>query len=111
MPVVTTQLDREKTARLTVYGNLTIRTAGQLVDAFDKLRNQDVTSFVIDLGKVTYLDSTGVACLIRVSQALDALDGDLRIVGVTAGAAEIFRTTRLDTVLPLEAAETPDDAG
>lgn len=101
MPVVTTQLDRDKKARLTVYGNLTIQTAGQLVDAFDKLVHQDVTSFTVDLAKVAYLDSTGVSCLLRMKQRLESIGGDLALVEVTDGAMEIFRATRLDEVLPL----------
>lgn len=111
MPVVTTQLDREKKARMTVYGNLTIQTAGQLVDAFDKLVNQDVTSFTVDLAKVAYLDSTGIACLLRMKQRLDKIGGSLALVEVTDGAMEIFEATRLDKVLPLERGRAGDRDG
>lgn len=101
MPAVTTAIDKDKRARLTIYGNLTIRTAGQLVDAFDKLFNQDVTHYVVDLSKVSYLDSTGLSCLLRMQQRLQKVDGVLEIDQVTQGAMEIFQTTRLDQVLSL----------
>ncbi len=110
MPVVTVQLDRDKAANLTVYGGLTIRTAGQLVDAFDKLLNQDVTTFTVNLSKVAYLDSTGISCLLRMKQKLDSVSGKFRLVEVTEAAMEIFRVTRLDAVLPLEPALDPPPA-
>lgn len=101
MPVVTTSLDKEKRARLTVYGHLTIQNAVHLTDAFDKLLNQDVSDFTVDLGKVAYLDSTGLSTLVRMKQRLEEVDGRLAVVEVTAGAMEIFQATRLDQVLDL----------
>lgn len=99
MALVTASLDKEKRARLTVYGNLTIQTAAHLVDAFDKLSHQDVTHFTIDLGKVAYLDSTGLSCLVRLKQQLQKVQGILEIVEVNESALEIFQATRLDQVL------------
>jgi anti-sigma B factor antagonist len=104
VPAVTTAIDKDKRARLTIYGNLTIRTAGQLVDAFDKLYNQDVTHYVVDLSKVVYLDSTGLSCLLRMQQRLEKVQGELQIDQVNEGAMEIFQSTRLDQVLHLIAA-------
>jgi anti-sigma B factor antagonist len=101
VPAVTTAIDKNKKARLTVYGNLTIRTASQLVDAFDKLLNQDVTHYTVDLSKVAYLDSTGLSCLLRMQQRLEKIRGELQIDQVTEGAMEIFQSTRLDQVLKL----------
>ncbi len=111
MATVTASLDKEKRARLTVYGNLTIQNAGALVDAFDKLFHQDVTQFQVDLGKVAYLDSTGLSCLVRIQQRLGQVQGHLEVVGVTPSALEIFRATRLDRVLKLRAAGAPEGPG
>lgn len=105
MPAVTAAVDKEKRARLTIYGNLTIRTAGQLVDTFDKLFNQDVTHYVVDFNKVAYLDSTGLSCLLRMKQRLEEVGGSVELVEVGPEAMEIFRATRLDQVLAPRAPE------
>lgn len=94
-----------------MYGNLTIRTAGSLVDTFDKLFHQDVTHFLVDLDKVSYLDSTGLSCLVRMNQQLEQVDGVLRVIGVTESAMEIFQATRLDQVLDLSSAGDSSENG
>jgi len=109
VPIVTTSLDKDKQATLTVYGNLTIQNAAHLTDAFDKLLNQDVTLFLVDLSKVAYLDSTGLSCLVRMRQRLAEIDGAVRVTGVLPSAMEIFQATRLDQVLDLE--EAPGEEG
>lgn len=111
MAAVRTTIQKDKSALLTVYGQLTIQNAAQLLDAFDKLFSQDVTHYVVDLGRVAYLDSTGLSSLVQMHQRLAAVQGELKIIEVSEAAFEIFHATRLDTILPLVPGKAPEAPG
>lgn len=51
---------------------------------------------VIDLSKVSYIDSAGVAALIDAMQRVEAYHGKLYLAGMQDGVRIIFETSRLD---------------
>ncbi len=57
-------------------------------------------SVVIDLSRVSMVDSTGLGGLVGLRKALGP-DGSLSIVATQPTVLHLFRLTRLDSVLPM----------
>lgn len=58
---------------------------------------------VIDLGRVTFMDSSGVNALIAAFQAARAAGGWLRLVVVRGAVLRTLQLVGLDTVIPFHA--------
>jgi anti-sigma B factor antagonist len=56
---------------------------------------------VVDLTKVTYIDSSGLAVLIEGMQNVEAYGGRFALVGLQAGVRPIFEIARLDQVFQI----------
>ena len=57
---------------------------------------------VVDLGRVGFMDSSGIGVLIGCHRRLEGLGGELRVVAGDEGpATKILRVTSLDTVFKL----------
>lgn len=85
-------------ADLSVEGEVDVATAGELAVALDALGEQGCTTVRLDLSRVSFLDSTGLAVL-----AARLRDGrDLRLVQASERVASMLRITGLDRAL------TPD---
>ena len=53
---------------------------------------------IVDLSRVTYIDSSGLAVLIEGMQNMDALGGKLVLAGLQENVRSIFEIARLDQV-------------
>ena len=58
---------------------------------------------VVDLGSVSFMDSTALAVVTRSLRRIREAGGDVRIVLPRATARRIFEITTLDRVLPVSA--------
>ena len=56
---------------------------------------------LIDLSEVTYIDSSGIACLIEALQAARDLGSDLALVSISQQALRVLELARLDLVFPI----------
>lgn len=56
----------------------------------------------LDLGGVSFMDSSGIAVLLRASRRMKELDGSLRVVRVPQQAAKVLRAAGLDKLMELE---------
>jgi anti-anti-sigma factor len=63
----------------------------------------------VDLGSVTFMDSTGLAALIVAREAADARGIRLRLRDVPPRVLKLFTLTGLDDWLPVE--PVPTDSG
>jgi len=57
---------------------------------------------VVDLSGVTFIDSSGMAVLIRAMQDMKEYGGKLSLTGVNANVRPIFETARLDQVFVID---------
>ena len=62
-------------------------------------------SFLLDFGKVTLLDSSGLATLVRFYKELRARGGTLALCAVRPDAMRVFQLTKLDKIFTI----FPDD--
>lgn len=58
-------------------------------------------SVVVDLGRVTFLDSTALGAIVRSTRARLERGGEVRVVLPRGAARRIFEMTALDRALPV----------
>lgn len=95
-----------------------VLTPRQRIDAFtapplraelDRLLQEGVRRFVLDLSLVPFLDSAGMATLVHLLKRARQLGGDVRLVWPAEEAARrILRLTKFDRVFTI--AESAEDA-
>jgi anti-sigma B factor antagonist len=56
---------------------------------------------LVDLSAVTYIDSSGIACLVEGYQTAKQQQLRFGLVGVSENAMNVLRLTRLDQVFPV----------
>lgn len=93
---------------------LILRLGGQLMggpDA-DSLRTtilasiqQGTEKILIDMGEITWVNSTGLGILITSHLAARAKGGSLKLIGVSKRIDSILAVTRLSTVFEIHATE------
>ena len=57
---------------------------------------------IIDLGELTFSDSSGIAVLIRASRRMAQLEGKLRVVSVPKQAEKVFSAAGLTRMITFE---------
>lgn len=86
-------------AVLHVAGELDLATAPQLRDAVAAVVDQGVTAVVVDLARLAFVDSSGVAALAAAVRQLGERGGRLSVRSVPPRAARVFAVTGLDAMV------------
>ena len=69
----------------------------------EELAAKNQNRAVLDMAKVTYLDSSAIGVIIACSTKLKKAGGQLRLSGVTERVFQILQMTGIDTVIALDA--------
>jgi anti-anti-sigma factor len=87
-----------------VHGEVDLSNAHQVSSAIGNAMGQEARGLVVDLSDITYLDSAGVALLLRLAERLRARRRRLYLV-VPRGSPvrRVLEFTGLPRVIPLEA--------
>ncbi|HUK77354.1 MAG TPA: STAS domain-containing protein [Thermoleophilia bacterium] len=99
-------------AAITVRGELDLFTAPRLHDALAQSIELGARRVVVDLARVTFIDSTALGVLIGVGKELRAGEGSLDIVCQNGNVRRVLELTGLDAVFAVHATLTGalDDA-
>lgn len=62
---------------------------------------QDGRNVLVDMAEVTYIDSSGIACLIEALQTARKKGADLALLSVSAQAKRVLELARLDMVFKI----------
>ncbi len=81
-----------------VTGEINISTSPELRKAFEKQSSKKV---VVDLEKVTYIDSSGLATLVEMLKKTKAQGGSLGLAGMTDKVKSLFEITKLDKLFSI----------
>jgi anti-anti-sigma factor len=82
-----------------VEGELDMNTAADLERELEGALNPARTPLLIDLSRCEFIDSTGIALLVRSWQALDG-DGSFALCGVGAQVRRVLDVTGLEQAIP-----------
>ncbi|HKT04978.1 MAG TPA: STAS domain-containing protein [Rugosimonospora sp.] len=86
---------------LEVGGEIDVYTAPQLRERLIALVEDGARQVVVDLGRVEFLDSTGLGVLVGALKRLRGVSGDLSLVCAQERLLKIFRITGLDRVFTI----------
>jgi anti-sigma B factor antagonist len=86
---------------LEVGGEVDVYTAPRLRERLVELVDGGARHVVVDLGRVDFLDSTGLGVLVGALKRLRAAGGSFRLVCSKEPLLKIFRITALDQVFPI----------
>jgi anti-sigma B factor antagonist len=91
----------EKTHLVAPTGEIDAHTAPQLGSALLGLADDGKTGVVVDLSRVTFMDSTGIGVILNALRALAARSGRLVLVCPTERILRPFEVTGLTARLPI----------
>ena len=86
---------------LEVGGEVDVYTAPRLRERLIELVESGAHDVVVDLGRVDFLDSTGLGVLVGALKRLRAVGGTFSLVCSKEPLLKIFRITALDQVFPI----------
>jgi len=66
---------------------------------------QRPTTLIVELTKVTYMDSSGIATLVEGLQLARKYETRLQLVGLSQAVMEVFQLARLDSMFEMYATE------
>jgi len=98
------KIDIENKEGWTVFhldGDLDSGSAADMQNRFMKAVDAGGTSFLVNLEKVNYLDSSGLAALVKLYKEVRTRGGSLALCSVQRDAMKIFQLTRLDKIFTI----------
>jgi anti-sigma B factor antagonist len=87
--------------RLRLTGDLNARADATLADAYAQVTALDPRRVSLDFGRVGYINSTGIALVVRLLADARRDGRTVRALGLTAHYREIFRITRLSDFMEI----------
>ena len=84
-----------------VGGNVDATTVTDLNAVFDDLVGRGVRNYVIDLGRVSFMDSSGLAALARLYKRIRIGHGDVRLCNLPPELRRVVELTRFDRVFDI----------
>ena len=85
--------DKEGVMVFVVAGEINISTSPELKKQFEK---QPAKKVVVDLEKVNYIDSSGLATLVEILKKTKSQGGSLGLSGLSDKVKSLFEITKLD---------------
>ena len=98
---------REKAGIVTliISGEIDLYNAPELKAKIQQLLDQRKHKVIVDLDKVSYIDSSGIGALIASYSNLKKVQGRLRICNVYGSVRRVFDLTRLSSFFDIDATE------
>ncbi|HTL71188.1 MAG TPA: STAS domain-containing protein [Candidatus Eisenbacteria bacterium] len=81
-----------------VDGEINISTSPELKKQYEKL---SAKKLVVDLEKVNYIDSSGLATLVEILKKTKSQGGSLGLAGMSEKVRSLFEITKLDKLFSI----------
>ena len=88
-------------AVLALEGEIDLHESPRVKEQLDPLLARKPPRVVVDLGRVSYIDSSGLALFIEALQRVQAYGGKLVLCGLGPSVRTIFDIARLDQVFTI----------
>ena len=86
-------------------GDIDLERSPQFQQALLKLLDERPAHIVVNLKEVPYMDSSGVASLVKLLSRIRKSGSSLRLVELNERVRSLFEITRLDSVFDIRASE------
>jgi anti-sigma B factor antagonist len=94
-------LPSDKVPGVAVRGEVELATAPALTAALEEGIRRSSGAFVVDLAAVDFLDSSGVACLVRARALLGRDDRALALICPPGSVRRVLELTGIDELVPV----------
>jgi len=84
-----------------VDGEIDINTSPQVKKSFDKVIKEKREKVIINLEKVSYIDSSGLATLVEILKNFKNYGGKLKLVSLSSKVKSLFEITRLEKLFDI----------
>ncbi len=91
----------EETCVISLDGTLNARSSDQVKEAFREVAGKGMRQVVLDLDKVPFIDSSGLAALVSGLKTLNEIEGSLKLTSLQSQADLLFRLTMFDKVFEI----------
>lgn len=91
----------EGVAVLTLEGEVDLNSSPNLRQQLQEILKEKIQKLCVDLSKVKYIDSSGIATLIEAQQKLYDAKGELRLAGIPKPIYSVFEIAKLDAVFSI----------
>ncbi len=105
------QINLEEKSDISVFrveGDIDINSSPEFKKYFDKKITNERKKIIVNLTKVDYVDSSGLATLVEVLKNLRSKGGKLKLTNLSAKVRGLFEITKLDKLFDISMGE--DDA-
>ena len=89
-------LGQDRPNVLPLEGDIDLHVSPVVTESLTAMIRKEPKRIVIDLSRVTYIDSAGIAALIIAMQEVEAYGGKFFLSGLQETIRLIFQTSRLD---------------
>lgn len=79
-----------------IAGEININTSLNMRKGFEKLACENSRKIILNLGSVSYIDSSGLATLIEMLQRVKRNNGVMRLSNLSEKVSSLFEITKLD---------------
>ena len=87
---------------ITLTGELDHHAARELMESIDRLLEQVLPArTLLDLGELSFMDSSGIAVVLRAKRRMEALAGTLVVVNIPRQASRVLETAGLGKYVDL----------
>ncbi len=100
------QRDVEDVTTLDIEGEIDLYNAPEIKDIINQLIEDQKYNVIINLEKVSYIDSSGIGALISSLSNLKKYQGGLKIINVYASVRKVFELTKLTSFFEIYDAES-----
>ena len=90
---------------LMIVGEIDLYNAPEIKDIINKLIEERNYNIIIDLEKVSYIDSSGIGALISSLSNLKKYQGGLKIINVYGSVKKVFELTKLTSFFEIHDSE------
>jgi anti-sigma B factor antagonist len=97
--------DRDGLVHVLLRGELDLSTVSKVQDALERVEESSPPTVVLDLSKLTFLDSTGLRCIVTADERARQAGRRVVLVRGPESVQRVFTITRLE-----ERLEMVDDA-
>lgn len=92
-----------RTLRWSLEGEIDHHRAQNISQALEREINQRLPQRLeLDFTRVTFMDSSGIALVLRAHRLMGELSGSLTLTAVPRQAARVLRTAGLHRLIPME---------
>jgi len=84
-----------------VDGEIDINTAPDIKKAFDKMISKKEPKIIVNLSKVTYVDSSGLATLVEILKNMRSYGGKMKLTNLSPKVKSLFEITKLEKLFDI----------